>query len=162
MTPNPDLTFYFTIGLPACGKSSWARKQMANMAATKVSVMRINNDELRRMLHDNQWSGKNEKMIDASRDALVSLAFNRRINIILDNTHLNPYHQKKYSEWAEQQGYRFEVVDFTTGPLAVSVDECLRRDRERTGWDKVGDAVIWRMYNQYLRPKENVDATNEV
>jgi len=143
-------TFWMTKGLPGCGKSTWAKKKIEEHGNT--GIVRINNDELRAMIHAGKWSPGNEKFIDATRDALIKLAFEREHSVIVDNTHLSPIYEPKYREMAEREGYEFELIDFTTGKLAVSLEECLRRDQNRPNY--VGEKVIRRMYRQYLYKPE--------
>ena len=145
-----DMVFYFLKGLPACGKSAWAKQKIAEFR--HKGVVRVNNDDLRMALHDGKWSPTNEKFIGVVRDAIIQAAFVDKQVVILDNTNLNPVHEKHYREMATQEGYTFEVVDFVTGPLAVSLEECLKRDQKRANY--VGEKVIKDMYKRYIKPPD--------
>lgn len=139
-----------TIGLPGSGKSTWAKAQ-------KNSV-RINKDDLRSMLHDGEWSKKNEREIIAARNSLVALFLTSGRNVIVDDTNLSPKHKRDLQRLTLDISMSleypsvyadFEVKDFTHVPA----QECIKRDLQRSR--SVGKDVIMRMYNQYLKPMES-------
>ena len=57
-----------TRGLPASGKSTWAKEQVAK---GNGKVKRVNKDDLRDMIDAGIWSKTNEQLILDARDALV-------------------------------------------------------------------------------------------
>ena len=67
-------------GLPASGKSTWAKKQDA---------VRINKDDLRDMLDNGKWSGKREKLVLDTRDSIMVKALRQGRNVIIDDTNLH-------------------------------------------------------------------------
>ncbi|MFN5657022.1 MAG: AAA family ATPase, partial [Pseudanabaena sp.] len=54
------LTVYFTIGLPASGKSTWAKEKVNK---SPNIIKRVNKDELRAMLDNSYFSKGNEKFV---------------------------------------------------------------------------------------------------
>lgn len=131
----------FLAGLPACGKTSWAKEYQKNNPGTK----RVNKDDLRSMIDDSVWSKSNEKTILSIQQSIVSDLLNKH-DVILDNTHLDKKHEKEYREICLDNGYLFEYKFFD-----VDVEECIRRDKKRA--NPVGAKVILDMYNRYLRPE---------
>lgn len=131
----------FLAGLPACGKTSWAKEYQKNNPGTK----RVNKDDLRAMMDDSVWSKSNEKTILSIQRSIVSDLLNKH-DVILDNTHLDKKHEDEYREMCLDNGYLFEYKFFD-----VDVEECLRRDKKRA--NPVGAKVILDMYNRYLRPE---------
>jgi predicted kinase len=132
----PTLTM--TKGLPASGKTTWARKQNAK---------RVNKDDLRAMIDNGKWSKANEKNILAARDNLVAQFLRSGYDVIVDDTNLAPKHEEDLRQAAELFGAEFEVKDFTD----VSLSTCLKRDSERA--NSVGEKVIRDMYKTFLKPK---------
>jgi len=132
-----------TKGLPGSGKTTWAKKWAKEVFNTK----RINKDDLRAMLDDKHWSKANEGFVLEVRDYLVELALSSGINVIVDDTNLHPKHEKRLSELAAKYKAEFEIKDFTDIPIEV----CIERDLKR--FDSVGEAVIRKQYNQFLKPK---------
>jgi predicted kinase len=57
----------YTKGLPASGKSTWAKAQQAK----DPNTVRVNKDDLRAMLHNSKWSSKNEKQVLRIRDEVI-------------------------------------------------------------------------------------------
>lgn len=129
----------FLAGLPACGKTSWAKEYQKNNPGTK----RVNKDDLRAMIDDSVWSKSNEKTILSIQRSIVSDLLNKH-DVILDNTHLDKKHEEEYREICLDNGYLFEYKFFD-----VDVEECIRRDKNRA--NPVGAKVILDMYNRYIR-----------
>ena len=148
----PELVM--TYGLPASGKSTWAIEKVVTQ-----KYVRINKDDLRKMLHNSKWSKENEKLILKIRNYIVFELMLEGKDIIIDDTNLSPKHKhtlenlvaifnkQMMKERPETKPYIFRVMDFTH----VSLEECLKRDSKRANW--VGEKVIKDMYNEYLKPQ---------
>jgi predicted kinase len=146
MTRAPDNLFLWaTVGLPASGKSTFARDVAQEGAAHGCSIVLASKDELRLMLHDGRWNKENEKMTEAAEQAIVERALFEGRNVIVHDTNLAPRH---LIAWAAIAGcfrqVNFRVISF----LDVPFETCIQRDAQRT--DKVGEAVIMRMVRDQL------------
>lgn len=137
-------------GLPASGKSTWAKQYQKDSPNT----IRVNKDELRAMLHNSVHSKGRENFILAIRDSIVMRAVSEGHDVIVDDTNFNSIHQSALESLARILGAEFEVKDFTD----VSLEECIKRDQKRQNY--VGEKVIKQMYNQYLKPKIVVPPAN--
>ena len=137
----------FLKGLPASGKSTWARE----FVSKNRNWIRLNKDDLRNMLHDGVYTKENENRVFNFRNQLLHAAMMDGLNIIIDDTNFNPYHEKLVKEVAQEYKAEFEVKFFD-----VPLEECLRRNSQRVGKAKVPDEVIVDMYNKYLK-KEVLD-----
>ncbi len=131
-----------TKGLPASGKTTWAKTYLLTM---KSPTKRINKDDLRAMLDDGSWSKKNESFILEVRNSIITDAFNNGFDVIVDDTNLSPKHEKDLKDLADRWGATFEVKDFTYVPLST----CLERDAKRP--NPVGSEVIIKMWTQFVR-----------
>lgn len=131
-----------TIGLPASGKSSWAKKYVRD----NRGWIRISNDDLRLALFDRKFCKSDTKYIDAIRKNLIDFAISRGLNIIVDNCNLHPRHRVNYMKIALENKYEFLIQDFTNVPVA----ECIARDKMRP--NRVGAFTIVDMYNKFLLP----------
>lgn len=136
---------YITIGLPASGKTTWAKE----FCGTKIT--RVNNDEIRNHLYLQQghrnWSRELESNVHKTREVLISDLALDCADVVIDNTHLNPKTLKETISFCESVGYRVELVDFRH----VSLEECLRRDALREGHTQVGEKVIRGMFNKFMK-----------
>jgi predicted kinase len=139
-TPPEPPTLYMMRGLPASGKSTIAL-EMLKQPRTK----RINKDLLREMLDGGQYSAENEEKIRETRDALILYFLAAYYDVVVDDTNLDPKHEKHLRGVAAHASARFVVVNVDT-PL----DECIRRDAART--KPVGEAVIRGMHKKWLAP----------
>src|ERR1017187_1582793 len=139
-------TLYFLRGLPASGKTTWAKKKLAALnLGGKRRAVRTNKDEIRARLSAKGISG--ESKVIRRETELVTKALRAGLDVIIDNTHFNPIHEWRYRDLAKEYGHKFEIVSFTDVP----VEECVRRDQKRRNY--VGAEVIWRMddYRKSLR-----------
>lgn len=95
------------------------------------------------MINGDKWGNKNENLVLDMRDSIITNAINKGVNVIVDDTNLNPYHIKRIKKLIGNKAI-FETIDFATVPL----DICIKRDKQRK--DCVGDEVIKDMYEKYL------------
>jgi hypothetical protein len=116
-------------GLPASGKSTYARELLASYPAG--SVVRINNDELSLMLFGSAYSKSEHSgnLLGRVRANLVREAFRNHFElVIMDNTNLNAGGVGSLRKLAGECGADFELDDsFLDVPLAV----CLERNAGR-------------------------------
>jgi predicted kinase len=132
-----------TRGLPASGKTTFARKLQPN-------VVRVNRDDLRRMLHGDrlftQWA---EAQVTHAQKAAVEALLRARSDVIVDDTNLRARTVREWAELASRFRASFEVHDFTDVPL----EECVRRNAGRPETERVTEEAIRRMHARYLAGK---------
>jgi predicted kinase len=131
-----------TRGLPASGKSTWARLQQREIEG----LVRVNRDDLRGMLRPEWAFGSEwyERMCTEAQMGSIERLLRLGLSVIADDTHLNPAHIAEYGALLLEAGADSEIVDFT----GVSLEECIRRDAGRA--DRVGELVIRAMHEAYL------------
>ena len=145
---------YITYGLPASGKTTWAKKKLEE---NPNKINRINKDDLRNMLDCGKWSDNNEKFILKARDSLLVLALTEGFDVIVDDTNLSPKHLEVIDGLANKHDAKVEIVYFTH----ITMDECIRRDQKRPNY--VGEKVIRKMFNKFLsKPIPRIELTNEL
>lgn len=146
-------TVYILKGLPASGKTSYAKKLIDENPGR---YKRVNKDDLRSLLDNGHWSKGNEKFVLKVRDAIIAEALKEGYHVIVDDTNLHSKHEKAIREivdWHNEVERPFEknvevkIKDFTDVP----VEECIKRDGKRE--NPVGEKVIRDMYNQFLKPE---------
>ena len=136
-------TLTITRGLPGSGKSTWARQQRG--------TVRVNRDELRRMLHGgNLGQGWAEAQVTVAQRALVGALLRAGVNVICDDTNLSSRAVSELRQLAAECEAQLVIKDFTDVPIEV----CIERDAGRDGDGRVGEEVIRGMYRRYLAPKE--------
>ena len=139
------LVLVLTRGLPASGKTTWARRWVAEDLNNRA---RVNRDDLRRLLHGEatyQWPQENAVTKASQAGARALLA--ARISVVIDDTNLRQRYVRTWREIAADLGATFQTVDFE-----VDVEECIRRDDIRGDQSaKVGEQVIRTMADRYLR-----------
>ncbi|MFC4067700.1 phosphatase domain-containing protein [Actinoplanes subglobosus] len=132
-----------TRGLPASGKTTFARK-------LQPEVVRVNRDDLRRMLHGRPlFTQRAEAQVTQAQRAAVEALLRARGSVVVDDTNLRARTVREWAEMAARYHASFEVHDFTDVP----VDECVRRDADRPEDVRVGEESIRRMHARYLAGK---------
>jgi predicted kinase len=139
---------YFLRGLPASGKTTWAKKKLATLNRDGVRrAVLTNKDAIRKRL---RAKGINSETRVIRRETeLVTKAMKAGLQVVIDNTHFHPPHELRYRQLADEYGYKFEIKSFTH----VSVEACVRRDLKRR--NSVGEWVIRDMHSKYLSQRVN-------
>lgn len=128
-------------GLPASGKTTYARKWVAEDLANRV---RVNRDDLRSMLHDGLFvKGVTEQTIIAMRDNMITTALRFGKSVINDDTNLPSRNVRDLMKLAAKYGAEVKVVDLTN----VDFYTCLQRNAERG--HTVPDTVIKEMWMRF-------------
>lgn len=131
------LKLILTKGLPASGKTTWAKEYIQKHPETA----NLCKDDLRLQLSS---TNKREKRIIKVRDLLTEHYFEQGYSVIWSDTNLNPVHLRRATELATKYQAELVVQDFTN----VSLAECIRRDLVRS--NSVGQQAIAQMYYDYL------------
>lgn len=139
-----------TRGLPASGKSSWAKEYVRD----NKGWVRVNNDDLSSMLFGAVFVKGVGNNISSVRLDMVKKLMSMGKNLIVDNTNLHPDRLTEIEEIvnlynadsAHSEKYEIKVKSFTDVPVA----ECIRRNRLRE--NAVPDKAIYEMYHSYLVP----------
>lgn len=144
LLPFPSMkTLYFLRGLPASGKTTWAKRKLASLNRGETTrAVRTNKDDIRAQLRADGVNS--ESRVIRRETEIVTEALRAGLDVIIDNTHFHPPHELRYRPLAEEYGYRFRIKSFTDVP----VEECIRRDHNRP--NSVGESVIRNMYDKYL------------
>lgn len=138
-----------TKGLPASGKTTWAKEQVA---ASKGLLKRINKDDLRAMLDLGKWSKENEKNLVSIRNAMVTTTLANGFDVILDDTNFDYHHKQDMEKILFNFNLHRQTVEIEEKSfLDVPIQTCIARDLAR-GDKAVGTKVIVGMYEKYIRP----------
>jgi len=136
------------VGLPGSGKSTWA--------LGKPGI--LSSDALRELLADDPDNQSiHARVFRVLRDLLKHRLELKRPVTYIDATNLTPYEREPYVKLARQFDCKIEAVFFD-----VPVDECIRRNRERTR--VVPDEVIRKMADRLVKPsaKEGFSRVNVI
>ena len=88
------------------------------------------------------WTPTREKLITAYEDSLVSIALNRKYNVIIDATNLNPKTMSRWRGIATNFNVKLETKEFY-----IPFKEAVKRDKNRDL--QVGEDTIRMFYRKY-------------
>ena len=129
-----------TRGLPASGKSTWAKQWVLEDPEHRV---RINQVDIRLML-GKYWVPSREKLVQEIQFDAIIEALNREFDVVIDNTNLNNKVLDQFNRLIKTfEDYEIEYKDFFDTPLSV----CIERDKNRDL--QVTEKVIRSFYNNY-------------
>lgn len=145
-----------TRGLPASGKSTWAK---AWVNACPEYRARLNRDCMRYSMFDHR---KGEGILTYAQEELITLALQsavrsllgRGVDVVVDDMNLRPKYVRGWREFAESEGHELVVV-----PFQPDVELSVERDLERD--DRVGASVIRELYHKYTK-HGNLLADNKI
>lgn len=140
----PELVI--TRGLPASGKTTWAREWVAQDPTARG---RANRDDLRAsMFGQDRLDYAGEQAITAAQVAIVRSALTAGRSVVVDDTNLRLKFARAWADLARDVGAKFLVQDF----LAVPVETCIERDTLRfdKGERHVGETAIRALHMKFL------------
>lgn len=155
----PVLTL--TVGLPGCGKTTWAREAVRT---AKSKTVIVNMDDIRETMagsHKNyKFNSDNETYVQTVQCSAAEHAAQKKWNIIVADTNLNPKVRKKWVDFAKENGYTVKYQnffeDFKDGKVfaheyfAVKDFVKLCKSRNILRDKAVPESVIDRMADDYL------------
>lgn len=154
---------WLTRGLPASGKSTWARRMIGHwkdgeqIVDPSANFVRVNMDDIRDMLGFGfnsgtglGWSKELEETALKVQDTAILSAVAGGHDVIVDNTHIEQKMPKRIKRLFDGE-VNFRVKDFSSVPTV----DCILRDIERKhkGKPYVGAEVIQKMASRMKNAK---------
>lgn len=132
--------FIICRGLPASGKSTWAKQWVLEDPEHRI---RVNQDDIRLML-GKYWVPSREKLVQEIQFDVIVEALSRGFDVVIDNTNLNKKVLDGFNRLIKTfKDYEIEYKDFFDTPLSV----CIERDKNRDL--QVTEKVIRSFYDNY-------------
>jgi len=136
------LKIILTVGIPASGKSTWAKDEVRK---NPEGVTRINRDDLRTMMSNYHFSDSNEKLVVSAKVFMIRQALLYGRDIIIDETNLNRRNFDDVCKLAKDMNIDCMVME---KPFFIELDEAIARDAKREGSGKVGEEVVRKFWKK--------------
>lgn len=133
---------FMYVGIPGSGKSTAAK---AEIAKDPENWARINNDDIRAMLNNSNWSSDYEKFVTDTRNWLIKEALRRGKDVIIDNLNLNRRHFDDTCNLAKAVNRDIQVIEKA---FYIELEEAIERDSKRLGKAQVGETVIKKWWKE--------------
>jgi 2',3'-cyclic-nucleotide 3'-phosphodiesterase len=135
-------------GIPGSGKSTWIAKQMKNDKCIHISRDAVRKSMVGEDANDNQYFSKENavfnEFVRQINDA-ISLGYE---HIFIDATHINEASRSKILNQLYVNENSALILEVFTTP----VEECQRRNANRTGFARVPESAIERMHRSFKYP----------
>ena len=155
MSKTDILEIVLTKGIQASGKSTWAKK----MIAQSDKWRRVNKDEIRWMTFGKKWDPSKERFVERVRDSIISECLRKGLNVIVDDTNFADKHFKNICELVRRHNINAVVYEKY---FPIDLSEAVERDKKRD--IVIGERVIREYYNKWVKGrtiKENVAQFNK-
>jgi len=151
------LKIILTVGIPASGKSTWAKEEVRK---NPEKVIRINRDDLRNMMSNYHFSDSNEKLVTSTKQFMIQQGLRYGRDIIIDETNLNRRNFDDICKMVREMNIDCMVME---KPFYIELDDAIARDAARPGTGCVGEEVIrkfWKKaggsHHKYYKPRVEI------
>lgn len=131
-----------TVGIPACGKSTWSKEEVKK---DPEGTCRINRDDLRNMLSNYHYSQTNEQLVTIAKEHMIRTALRYGRNVIIDETNLNRRNFDDIVKMVKEMNLDCMVME---KPFYIELEEAIERDKARPGTGYVGESVIQKFWKK--------------
>jgi predicted kinase len=136
-------------GLPASGKSTFAKEQAKNERHTVI----VNRDKIREMLKGEYknfpFNSRMEELVTRIEDYVLEMSLMDNYNVISDNTNFRFTEAKALDICKKIKDFANITVTHEFIKFDTSLKECIERDKLRE--NIIGEDIITKMYNKYLK-----------
>ena len=142
-------TIWLMSGIPGSGKSTWIKNRLnedtdiwCSRDAVRFSMVK----------EDEEYFSHETKVFRTWINQICDALNNPNIkNIYIDATHINDKSRNKTLSCLPKENIE-EIVNVV---FSVSLKECIQRNANRKGREKVPEDVITNMYNSFSLPQKN-------
>lgn len=135
-----------TVGLPGCGKSTWAQQ---NIRQNQMFDEVVSSDEYRKRLLGNENDQSNNKLVFNTMMADTAEKLKAGISVCYDATNINRKDRKHLLNYLERSNVECEKIAVL---FAVDINTVLKQNESRLR--RVPDDVIYRMLTRFEIPLE--------
>jgi len=141
-------TLYILIGIPACGKSTYA-----NSLKNENTIV-LSSDQIRKELFGSEKSQINNSLVFSTLYSRAKAFLNDKKDVIIDSTAINRFERQRILSNFTKQDIKKVAIVFST-----PINACIERDRLRNRC--VGEDII-SMYANKFEPPNKKEGFDEI
>ena len=138
-------TLFILCGIPACGKSYFAKYMFDN-----YNVIHISRDSIRfEIVKEDEPYFSHEDEVFKTFVSEIIFHLSGKCDVIADATHLNKTSRKKLIRAIDKYNIQYNIIYVY---FSTSLETCCKRNSARSGRARVPDSVIREMWNKLEKP----------
>lgn len=139
-----------TRGVPASGKTTWAKEWLLYSQDCTPKRGRVNRDDIRYSVFGKGW-GVDEQLVTIIQDFQLNKLVSKGYDVVVDNTNLRARDVKSLAGIAKKHGAQVRFLDFPVDYATAQERDALRQDK---GEHYVGFDVVKGFFERFHIDKE--------
>jgi len=141
---------YILIGIPGCGKSTFAKRFKNEYDTSWVSRDKIRFEIIK---DEEEYFSHESEVFQKFTDSIV-FGLRNGLNVIADATHINMGSRRKLTYAIDKQFNNYNIVYVIFDTM---FETCLARNNAREGRECVPEQVMKNMYKDFRIPRDDED-----
>lgn len=155
MNTENKVKLYLYRGIPASGKTTFAKQQLKKDNEVSLTTVRVNRDDIRKTLFNiPNYGNIEENLVTQIEDTTIITALCKKLNVIIDATHIDTIRlASKVTELITRACFETPelYIIIIERFFPITLEEAIKRDKEREV--SVGEEVVTKFYNRLFANK---------
>lgn len=150
MNTENKVKLYLYRGIPASGKTTFAKQQLKKDNEFDLTTVRVNRDDIRKMLFNiPNYGNIEENLVTQIEDTTIITALCKKLNVIIDATNIDTIRlASKVTDLIKRACFETPAlyIIIIERFFPITLEEAIKRDEEREV--SVGKEVVTKFYNR--------------
>jgi predicted kinase len=155
MNTENKVKLYLYRGIPASGKTTFAKQQLKKDNEVSLTTVRVNRDDIRKTLFNiPNYGNIEENLVTQIEDTTIITALCKKLNVIIDATNIDTIRlASKVTELITRACFETPelYIIIIERFFPITLEEAIKRDKEREV--SVGEEVVTKFYNRLFANK---------
>ena len=155
MNTENKVKLYLYRGIPASGKTTFAKQQLKKDNEVVLTTVRVNRDDIRKSLFNiPNYGNMEENLVTQIEDTTIITALCKKLNVIIDATNIDTIRlASKVTELITRACFETPelYIIIIERFFPIMLEEAIKRDKEREV--SVGEEVVTKFYKHLFANK---------